>query len=73
LEDCIKERTFYFCYDLIKGRNKAIPIYLKKEGGVLSQFPIYLFFGEKVSLAYAPKIFFSLSFITKIELFMCLL
>ena len=50
LEDCIKERTFYFCYDLIKGRNKAIPIYLKKEGGVLSQFPIYLFFGEKDDL-----------------------
>ena len=50
LEDCIKQRTFYFCYDVIIGKRKHIPIYLKKEGSVLSQFPLQLFFDEKDDL-----------------------
>lgn len=49
LENCIKERIFYFCYDLPIG-NKAIPIYMKKEGGVLSQYPRLLFFSEDENL-----------------------
>lgn len=50
LEECIKDRIFYFCYDLEIGKNKGIPIYMKKEGGVLSDYPRYLFFSEDENL-----------------------
>ena len=50
LDEMNKERTFYFCYDLIEGKNIEIPIYLKEEGGPLSDYPRMLFFSEEETL-----------------------
>ena len=50
LEEMNKENTFYFCYDLDEEKNIAIPIYLKEEGGTLSDYPRMLFFSKEDSL-----------------------
>lgn len=51
LEECNKNRNFYFCYDLLNEKQDIkIPIYLKKEGDTLSQYPIFIFLSKEDTL-----------------------
>lgn len=50
LEESIKDRTFYFCYDLEEGKNFGIDIYFKKEGEPLSQYPHIIFMAPDANL-----------------------
>jgi ubiquitin C-terminal hydrolase len=51
IEDSVKEKTFYFCYDIVDEKeNIKIPIYLKIEGGKLSDYPRIIFLSENATL-----------------------
>ena len=50
LEESIKEKTYYFCYDSEEGKNKGIVIYMKKEGEPLSQYPHIIFTSQDENL-----------------------
>ena len=51
IQDSIKSKTFYFCYDIVnKEDKKYIPIYLSIEGGKLSDYPRIIFISENETL-----------------------